>query len=167
MKRLGVAVVVVLAAGAGVGSFLATRSAGFGDIATAPAASRPRPATPLAKYLNLSGPQARAVRQADPDFPAEAERLDAALKDERRRLAELLEATPLQDDAVLAQLEKVIASHNALERRATEHILAIRPHLSTDQQKRLMRLVARSVRSAGATAPAAAARGRDAQHRAR
>jgi len=148
MNRLGVATVVVLAIGAGVGSFLVTRSAGLAGMTTAPAASRPATTTPLERYLELSGRQARAVRRADPDFPAEAARLHAALKAERLRLAELLEDPTSQNKAVLAQLEKVLASHSALARRATEHILAIRPHLSADQQKRLMALAARSVRAA-------------------
>ena len=70
-----------------------------------------------AGWLNLSQQQHEAVHEADPDFDAEAQVLSQRLGERRQALATMLESQTVEDEAVLAQVERVIEAHNALERR--------------------------------------------------
>lgn len=99
-----------------------------------------------AGWLGLTPPQHQVIHEADPDFDAEARALSARLCDQRRALAGMLEAPNVDDDAALAQVERVIEAHNALERRVARHVLAIRPHLDAGQQAQLLGLCARGLR---------------------
>lgn len=90
----------------------------------------------------------RAV-ELDPTFPAESRALAAELQRERAALADLLAGGTADDEAVLAQVERVIAADNALERRSARHLLKIRTRLSPDQQKQLMGVVSEAVRHHG------------------
>ena len=142
MRRHGRIIVLTLAVLAGLGTFLVTR-AQTGRPA-APSAERP----PLDQWLGLSAGQAESVSQADPDFSAQADALAARLQTERQVLAGMLDDVATSDEALMAQIERVIAAHDDLERRVARHLLAIRSHLSPDQQKRLLGLCADGVRQA-------------------
>ena len=135
------AVAAVLAVAAGVAAFLATPAPGRQD-------GRGRQAA-LSRWLDLSAERAEDVRKADPDFQQESGLLTANLAAEREKLAALIEDPASSDKQVLEHVERVIAAHDALERRVARHVLAIRPHLTADQQKRLMGLCASGVREAG------------------
>jgi hypothetical protein len=87
--------------------------------------------------------------EADPDFSRQAATLKADLAEQRNALAVLLEAPDSSDEALMQQIERVIAAHDVLERRVAAHVLAIRKHLTASQAKQLMGLVAKCVRSAG------------------
>lgn len=141
MTKLRVIVVATLSVAAGLGSFFATR-------AQVPQAV-PADTEPLHRWLDLSAERVHLVRQADPEFSKEAAGLSETLTAERRKLADLLEAPASTDAQVLEQVERVIAAHDALERRVARHVLAIRPYLTADQQKRLMGLCANCVRQRG------------------
>lgn len=56
------------------------------------------------------------------------------------------EAPPATDQDILDQVERVIAAQDTLERRVAQHIVAVRGHLTPDQQKRLLGLCAKQVR---------------------
>jgi rubredoxin len=101
---------------------------------------------PLGEWLDLPTEQCRPLCGVDPDFKAEARALAADLREQREAFASLLEDTQSTDEAILAQSEQVIATHDALERRVVRHILLIRPHLTPAQQQRLMGLCAEGIR---------------------
>jgi uncharacterized membrane protein len=135
-------IVITLCLAAGVGAYVATRAAA------------PPPGPPaieaLMAWLKLSPEQAARVKKTDPKFEQEAARMSANLKDERLKLARLLEAPKVKDKEVLAQLERVNLAENQLETYVAEYVLAIRQHLKPDQQKKLLGLVARGLREGAA-----------------
>ncbi|NQT86856.1 periplasmic heavy metal sensor [bacterium] len=103
----------------------------------------------MGRWLALTPEQTDAIREADPTFDAESATLTSTLSEGRERLALLLESDTTSDTEIGAQVEHVIESHNALERRVARHLLAIRTHLSPEQRGRLMRRCAAGVRRAG------------------
>ena len=156
MTRMQTIVVVVLALAAGAGAFLIGRGTGQAVSAPPAAATCPVGLGPscnecdaLAGCLGLSAEEARKMAQADPDFGPQARALRSSLVRQRHLLARLLEDPTSSDKALMQQVERVIAAHDALERRAAEHVLVIRRLLTPPQAKRLMGLTAKSVRSGG------------------
>lgn len=114
------------------------------------AARLPRPpATDPVDTLPISSRDWQRATACDPGFPREARELSATLDRERAALADLLEDAASQDDQIRGQIERVIAAHNALERRVAEHVLKVRGQLTPEQQKQLMGLVSDTVRQAG------------------
>ena len=103
----------------------------------------------LCNWLKLSQQQRASVRATDPGFVDEAGKLRQDAEADRMALAALLEAPGSSDQQIMAQIERVIASHDALERRVATHMLAIRPILTPEQAKQLMGLAASGVRNAG------------------
>ena len=140
MRSATKALIVAVAAAAGVGAFLAT-------VATR-GATRPGPAQPVARWLGLLPDQAKAVEQADPAFATETEALRADVCGTRDKLAGLLEDTQTPKQQILDQVELVIAAQDKLTRRVAQHLVAIRPLLTPDQQKQLMGMCASGVRCA-------------------
>ena len=147
MIRLGTLLVAGLSLAAGVGSFLATRSLGHDESARR-ADTGPQWNEPLARLLDLSAEQIQSIHEHDPRFREDAETLDAALRKEREQLATLLEEPSTSDEQLLGQVERVIAAHDALERRVARYFVAVRHHLTADQQKQLLGQAASSVREA-------------------
>ena len=140
MVTTGKAVAAALAVAAGVAAFLATPQSGGRGRGGGRAA--------LSQWLELSPERDEAVRKADPDFEQDSELLTANLAAEREKLAALLGEPASTDQQVLDRVERVIAAHNSLERRVAKHVLAIRAHLTAEQQQRLMGLCASGVRRA-------------------
>jgi Spy/CpxP family protein refolding chaperone len=135
-------IVITLCLAAGVGAYVATRAAA------------PPPGPPaveaLMAWLKLSPEQAAKVKAEDPKFEQEAAQKSKTLKDERLKLARLLEAPKVNDQEVLAQLKKVNFAENDLEMYVAEYVLKIRRHLNPDQRKKLMGLVANGLREGAA-----------------
>jgi hypothetical protein len=148
-------VTAVLAVGAGAGSFLLGQA---GSASRAP--ERPRAhgsacccAHPsLCNWLRLSDEQCELIRQADPKFSQEATPLLKNMEQERDGLARLVETTSSTDVQITDRIERLIAAHDALERRVAKHLLAIRGLLTPDQARQLMGLAAAGVRNAGRAA---------------
>lgn len=140
--------------------FSATRSSG--EPATRPTqpAAGGEQKLALYRWLNFSIEQADQVAAADPGFAAEAGQMEKSLVADRDKLASMLDDPGTGNPELEAQFERVIASHNALERRVAKHVLAIRPYLTAAQQKQLMGLCAQSVREAGRGRPSWAGQGR-------
>ena len=140
MIQAGKLLVVGVALAAGIAAFLATpkRDGLQGQGGRGP----------VAEWLQLEPERAEAVEKADPGFGAESKGLTGELTAEREKLAALLDDPKSADPQVLGQVERVIAAHNALERRVAKHVLAIRPHLEPAQQKQLLGLCAQGVRRA-------------------
>jgi len=141
--RIRILTTIVLAAAAGAGTFFATLVSGQGGHELEDSRQ------PLGRWLDLSAQQAADVAAADPTFDGESDDLAAELHTQREQLAKLLEDPTSTDEAIMAQVEKTINAHDALERRVAKHVLAIREKLTPEQQKRLMGLAASGVREAG------------------
>jgi Spy/CpxP family protein refolding chaperone len=103
----------------------------------------------LCNWLKLSEQQRQSVRATDPTFVDEAGGLRQQVEADRMALAALLENPGSSDRQIMDQIERAIASHDALERRVARHMLAIRPILTPEQAKQLMGLAASGVRNAG------------------
>jgi hypothetical protein len=150
MRHASMITVAVIALGAGVGSFVGTMAQGERPAALeAPL----KDANAFERWLGLSSNQVVEIAKDDPAFTAEAASLAGTLDQERDGLAALLEAVATPDQEILTQVERVIAAHDALERRVAAHVLAVRHHLTFDQQERLMGLCAASVRQASRSEP--------------
>jgi len=149
-------IVAAVSVAAGAGSFFLGR----GTAAPSAAGPASAPAGPgrgatccghaaLCNWLHLSADQRKQVRQTDPKFGDEAGALRAETDKDRRALSALLEDPNSTDEQITAQVERVIASHDALERRVARHLLALRKLLTVQQAKQLMGLAASGVRQAG------------------
>jgi hypothetical protein len=140
-------VVIVLACAAG--SYVATyamQQPRNGAPSSAPGTSA---SASVADWLGLTPQQAAEVREIEAGFAADRVPLEATLAAERERLAAALENPASTNDEILQQVEKVIAAHNALERRVAAHLIAMRPHLAVEQQRRLFERFASGVRESG------------------
>ena len=102
--------------------------------------------TPMSHLLELPPEQERIINEADPSFPGDAGKLAAALDAEQEKLATLLEDPGSNRETTMAQVETMMIAHNNLERRVAEHVLEVREHLTPEQRKKLMGLMAQRVR---------------------
>jgi len=100
----------------------------------------------ISRWLGLTPEQTNDIRQIEASFAADRRPLEAKLAAERERLAALLEDSETANDEILQQVENVIAAQNALERRVADLLVALRPHLTAEQQKRLFARFASGVR---------------------
>ena len=101
---------------------------------------------PMSHLLELSTEQERVINASDPSFPVDAGALAAKLDAEQENLATLLEDPNSEREATMAQVETMMIAHNNLERRVAEHVLEVREHLTPEQRKKLMGLMAQRVR---------------------
>ena len=130
--KLRTVVTLFLAGFVGVVSFYITRSLEADNVYSAQVSMR--------NWLAFTNEQDKAIRQSDPDFDTEAAELSLAFIVERQQLARLLDASGSTDEQITAQVESVIEANHALIRRVVTYILAIRKHLSPQQQQRFMHL---------------------------
>jgi len=138
MKRLTVTGIVLVAMTSGVLSYL------YAGKATTETPAQVRP--PMSHLLELSAEQERVINNADPSFLTDADEFAAKLDAAQEKLASLLEDPASEREETMAQVEAVILAHNSLERRVAEHILEVREHLTAEQRKKLMGLMAGRVR---------------------
>jgi hypothetical protein len=103
----------------------------------------------LARWLRLDPAARQPVAAIEEVYRAERHDFEAAVAAERETLAGLFEDASVSDDEILEQVERVIAANNALERRTAEFLVAVRPHLNSAQQQRLLRHFAEGVREGG------------------
>jgi hypothetical protein len=144
LGRYGWLIVIAIACAAG--SYVATYAVqrqGRTDAASCGAAES------VAGWLDLTRQQAADVREIETSFAADRARLEANLAAERERLATLLENQSASSDDIMQQVEIVIAANNALERRVAANVIALRPHLTGEQQKLLFDRLSRGVREGG------------------
>ena len=134
------ALLVVLGGLAGFGITFAARSA------RAQPQAMDQAAAVVLDWLQVPGEQREAIGTHDPAFAGDLKRLREALATSRSELAAALENTEATAEQIRGRSEAMIAASAALERRVTEHLVSIRHHLTTEQQKRLFGLCAEGVR---------------------
>jgi len=136
-NKLSMVVILFLAGFVGVGSFYITRSLEADNVYSAQVCMR--------NWLAFTDEQDKAIQQSDPDFDTEAAELSLAFISERQQLARLLDAPGSTNEEITAQVERVITANHALIKRVVTYILAIRKHLSPQQQQRLMHLCSKII----------------------
>ena len=117
-------------------------------------AARAKPARPAAEgqwdalmeWLHVPAAQRSQILEHDPQFAQDLRSLRQELATRRGELAKALEDAGAADLEIRQRSEAVSTANVALERRVTDHLLAIRHHLSSDQQKTLFGLCAEGVR---------------------
>lgn len=102
-----------------------------------------------AEVLGISAQEWTHATATDASFAADSKMLTDDLEKNRAHLADLLNNPATTDDTILGQVERVINARNQLERRAAQHLLAVRRQLTAEQQKKLMGLASESVRKGG------------------
>ena len=127
----------------GLAAFLATVKAAPSAVSTGANAA------PLYRWLAMSPAQQQEIAQDDPTFEADSTALRDKILATRNTLASMLEAPDATEAEILAQVDRVSAAENALQRRITQYVLRIRNHLTNQQQLNLMGLCANAVRSQG------------------
>jgi len=137
-NKLSMVVILFLAGFVGVVSFYITRSLEADNVYSARVCMR--------NWLTFADEQDKAIQQSDPDFDTEAAELSLAFIAERQQLARLLDAPASTDEQITAQVERIIEANHALIKRVVAHILAVREHLSSQQQQQLMRLCSNIMR---------------------
>jgi hypothetical protein len=103
----------------------------------------------LGSWLRMSPAQLKKIQSVDPAFAEESTKLERSLFEERQKLANLFDSEEATAEAIQQQVEKVIAADSALERRVASHLIALRPHLSSEQRGRLYGRCAQGIREAG------------------
>ena len=103
----------------------------------------------LAGWLRMPPEQSKQIRSIDPAFFEDSTKLEQTLYEERQRLADLFDDQNATVEAIQQQVERVISADNALERRVSAHLLALRPHLTAEQRAKLFERCAQGIRQAG------------------
>jgi hypothetical protein len=139
----------LIAIACAAGSYLATYAVQQPGRVSPSSGSTAAVAQCLTDWLGLTPAQAASVREIEAAFAADRERLETKLTAEREQLAKMLEDKSVTNTGILDQVERVIAAHDTLERRVAAHLVAMRPYLTAEQQKRLLDRFASSVREGG------------------
>jgi len=112
----------------------------------------PSPGEHLRRFLGLSEEQVEQVREADPTFHQNMRTLHRNVKIEQLKLANLVESDEASEKKLKAQFDALGDAQRAVHDRVAEHVLAIRPHLTSEQRNQFLRLLARHLRG-GAGGP--------------
>lgn len=147
MKRLGgpaFGLILLISAG---GSFVATY-AWQNDQQPAPPPVAPQDGR-LTSWLGVEAAERGSVGELEAAYRADRSELEATIARERETLAAMFDDAAASNDEIRAQVERVIAASNAMERRTAEFLLTVRPHLSKDQQRRLLRRMGEGIREGG------------------
>jgi len=96
----------------------------------------------LSRNIEFTPEQIQAIQQLDPEFEAKSVEFTKIASKEHEQLALLLETSSVNDNVILKQLEKLLEARAQLERLTSQHVLLIRPYLSSEQQKILVGLCA-------------------------
>lgn len=94
----------------------------------------------MANRLRLTPEQVVTLQENDPNFESESIELNDNLSAERQKLLSLFENPQSTDSELLQQIDNLILAHSTAEKKIAEHVLALRPYLTIDQQKWLIGL---------------------------
>ncbi|MHC4234174.1 MAG: Spy/CpxP family protein refolding chaperone, partial [Planctomycetota bacterium] len=137
--------ILAMAVVAFLGGLIGSMSAHSGQEPSVPSA--PGPGTrPLARCLGISARRMAEIDSRDATFKADLASLRAELAARRQALADALESPDSSDDEVRNGVERIIETHNTLERRVTEYLLVVRDELTPQQRTKLFRLCSEGVR---------------------
>lgn len=150
MNSRGRVALIVVFIVCSLGGFMVANAWPPGDAdQTRVARSENDPLRALGGWLRLMPDQFAEMSKVDESFTAERDKMEAELAAERERLASMFENESADNDAIMAQVEKVIEIHDRLERRVAAYLLALRPHLTAGQRAKLFKRCGEEVRQAG------------------
>lgn len=159
-RNLGLMLIVVAAV---IGAHLATVAVGQPSARTAEPA---RPDNMLVRWLGLSGEKATIVTEAHKSFRRDMRQRQRRIEIETLELASLIEADETTEDQLRAQFGKLSKAHVAVHNRVAELVLAVRPHLDSDQRARFNEMISRYLRGKGGRGRGGRGQGRpDRMHR--
>ncbi|MCB9851633.1 MAG: hypothetical protein H6819_00950 [Phycisphaerales bacterium] len=148
MKSRGRGTLGIVFAVCTLGGFMAAYAWQPGGGRSEDTSSQSEPLRALGGWLRLMPDQFAEIAKVDPTFATERDEMEADLAAERERLASMFENATASDEAIMAQVEKVIEIHDTLERRVANYLLALRPHLTSAQRAKLFELCGKEVRQA-------------------
>lgn len=91
-------------------------------------------------HIGMTVEQEQAVYKLDPDYGTQSYQLGIRVHEEHYQLAMILEDFGATDDQVMTQMKKLIQAQKYLDLRTAKHVLLVRKHLTSEQQKRLVGL---------------------------
>lgn len=93
--------------------------------------------------LELTDGQITLAHQLDPLFDEDASRLREQVADAHVALVRVFEAEEAPEGGLDSAIDALVAAHTAMEQRVSEHVLLLRPHLTTEQIRSLVGLCQR------------------------
>ncbi|MEJ2650053.1 MAG: hypothetical protein P8016_16785 [Sedimentisphaerales bacterium] len=94
----------------------------------------------MANRLRLTPEQVTELQQNDPNFESESTELYDNLSAQRQKLLALFEDPQSSDTELLEQIDNLVLAHSTAERKIAQHVLALRPYLTIEQQEWLIGL---------------------------
>ncbi len=122
------------------GSFLGTVYSGTARQVEA------KEATEVGRWLGLGSQADQSIEAKTTEFSEQARVLHERLSEERMKLAAMFDDANATDEQLRQQVEAVIEAHNRRERHIAEHLISLRGHLNSEQQKQLFELCAKGIR---------------------
>ncbi len=119
---------------------LAVRADGPGDDPIARAVFPPELVMKYAQEIHLDERQRAAVKEEVQKAQAKATDAQFDLQEESQKLVRLLQARPVDEAAVLAQVDKVLALERQVKRTQIQLVVRIKNLLTEAQQARLAEL---------------------------
>ncbi len=92
----------------------------------------------LQQELRLTDDQIAIQQQLDPQFETEAARLREQIAAARAALLSVFQDSQVRPAQFASAVEGLVAAHDAMEQRAARHVLLLRPHLTSEQIRRLV-----------------------------
>ena len=83
--------------------------------------------------LQLTEDQLALSRQLDPVFDEDASRLTEQVAAAHVALVRIFEDPQASDSGLASAIDTLVAAHTAMEQRVAQHVLLLRPHLSSEQ----------------------------------
>lgn len=94
----------------------------------------------LARKLGLTSRQLEMADKYDPDFQVDIEGFRSDLLQRRTNLLTAFENSQTSDADLLRKIDELITVNNRIEKRVAKYLLALRPYLGLEQQKKLVGL---------------------------
>jgi Spy/CpxP family protein refolding chaperone len=111
--------------------------------------NNPAPAVSVPDQLSLAREQWEVIQNHDMSFEADLATLRAEARTRRQDLCAALESNEISDSDIRAKAAALRAAENRVQERVLDHLLAIRQHLTPDQQRRLLNMCAQGMRQGG------------------
>lgn len=98
------------------------------------------------EQLSLPREQWEAIQSHDATFGADLATLRGEARARRQDLCAALESSDISDGDIRAKAASLRDAENRVQERVLDHLLAIRQHLTPDQQRRLLNMCAQGMR---------------------
>ena len=131
-------------------ALVAVAAVSFGvTLAARQQSSNPSPAESVPDQLSLPREQWETIQNHDVAFEADLATLRAEARTRRQDLCAALESKDISDSNIRAKAAALRDAENRVQERVLDHLLAIRQHLTPDQQRRLLDMCAQGMRQGG------------------